>query len=98
MWAARDNGRNVNWASARNYCENYRGGGVTGWRMPTQDELAGLYASGVHKDKIANISLLWAADTRGSDAAALGFGLGERLWMPQATGNLLRVLPVRYAK
>jgi hypothetical protein len=43
MWAAKDNGSNINWANAKSYCENYRGGGYTDWRMPTQDELAGLY-------------------------------------------------------
>jgi len=43
MWAAKDNGSNINWANAKSYCENYRGGGFTDWRMPTHDELAGLY-------------------------------------------------------
>ena len=43
MWAAHDNGSNINWANAKSYCENYRGGGYTDWRMPTQNELAGLY-------------------------------------------------------
>jgi hypothetical protein len=43
MWAAKDNGSNINWANAKSYCENYRGGGYTDWRMPTQNELAGLY-------------------------------------------------------
>jgi hypothetical protein len=43
MWAAKDNGENINWANAKSYCENYRGGGYTDWRLPTVDELAGLY-------------------------------------------------------
>lgn len=43
MWAAKDNGSNINWTNAKSYCENYRGGGYTDWRMPTQDELAVLY-------------------------------------------------------
>jgi hypothetical protein len=43
MWAARDNGRNINWRDAKDYCDNYRGGGYTGWRMPTRDELERLY-------------------------------------------------------
>jgi tetratricopeptide (TPR) repeat protein len=46
MWAAEDNGSNINWQGAKSYCENYRGGGYTDWRMPTQDELAGLYDAG----------------------------------------------------
>ena len=43
MWAVRDNGRMINWADAKYYCENYRGGDYKDWRMPTQYELAGLY-------------------------------------------------------
>jgi len=43
MWAAKDNGSNISWKGAKSYCENHRGGGYSDWRMPTQDELAGLY-------------------------------------------------------
>ena len=43
MWAAKDNDSNIDWSGAKSYCENYRGGGYTDWRMPTQDELSGLY-------------------------------------------------------
>ncbi len=43
MWASKDNGGNINWQNAKSYCENYRGGGHSGWRMPTQNELAELY-------------------------------------------------------
>jgi hypothetical protein len=42
MWAAKDNGSGA-WTSAKSYCENYRGGGYTDWRMPTLNELEGLY-------------------------------------------------------
>jgi Protein of unknown function (DUF1566) len=43
MWAAKDNGSDINWQDAKFYCENYHGGGYTDWRMPTLDELDGLY-------------------------------------------------------
>jgi TolB-like protein len=43
MWASKDNGYDINWQNAKNYCESFRGGGYSDWRMPTQDELAGLY-------------------------------------------------------
>jgi len=43
MWAAKDNGSNIDWQGAKSYCDNYRGGGYSDWRMPMQDELAGLY-------------------------------------------------------
>jgi len=103
MWAAKDNGSDINWANAKSYCENYRGGGHTDWRMPTQDELAGLYASGVTAKNNPLIKLTWyypwASETRGSEAAVFGFVYGKRLWYPQEnifSGN--RALPVRSAK
>ena len=43
IWAAKDNGSDINWVNAKFYCENYRGGGYKDWRMPTLDELEGLY-------------------------------------------------------
>ena len=45
MWAARDNGADVNWYEAKSYCEGFRGGGYKNknWHMPTIVELAGLY-------------------------------------------------------
>jgi Protein of unknown function (DUF1566). len=43
MWAAKDNGSDINWVNAKFYCENYRGGDYTDWRMPTLDELEWLY-------------------------------------------------------
>jgi TolB-like protein len=46
MWAAKDNGGDIEWRFAKSYCEEYRGGGYTDWRMPTQNELAGLYDAG----------------------------------------------------
>jgi len=49
MWAAKDNGSDINWQDAKNYCDNYRGGGYTDWRMPTLDELAELYDNGKAK-------------------------------------------------
>ncbi|HOC60717.1 MAG TPA: hypothetical protein PKN70_12245, partial [Smithellaceae bacterium] len=73
----------------KSYCENYRGGGYSDWRMPTQDELAGLYdqsltgytqecCSTCNKVKITDLIHLtcccpWASETRGSDAAFFHF-------------------------
>jgi hypothetical protein len=49
MWAAKDNGSDINWANAKSYCENYRGGGYMDWRMPMLDELSGLYETKTYK-------------------------------------------------
>ncbi|MBP7508881.1 MAG: DUF1566 domain-containing protein [Prolixibacteraceae bacterium] len=43
MWASKDSGDDMNWPDAKTYCKYYSGGGYTDWRMPTPDEIAGLY-------------------------------------------------------
>ena len=109
MWAERDNGSNINWANAKNYCENYRGGGYTDWRMPTQDELAGLYDESKSYKSCGQVVRLtelihltctapWTPETRGSDAAYFYFPTGERLWILQSNDYGGRALPVRSGK
>lgn len=113
MWAAKDNGRNINWTDAKSYCETYRGGGYTDWRMPTQDELVGLYDGSKSRPGACNQSYnihvateliditcfwLWNSATRGSAAAVFNFRYGERSWSPQSYVTNSRVLPVRSGK
>jgi len=112
MWAAKDNGSDINWQGAKSYCENYRGGGYTDWRMPTQDELAGLYDQtktyksdcgfDVHLTELIRLTCVapWASETRGSAAAFFYFNDGERrFWDPVTSDRRnYRVLPVRSGK
>jgi len=42
-WTKQDNGSDVNWDQAKAYCSNLRLGGFTDWRLPTIDELQGIY-------------------------------------------------------
>ena len=110
MWAAKDNGENISWQDAKSYCENYRGGGYTGWRMPTQVELAGLYDEaktytcaagyGVHLTELIQLStgFFWASEKRGSDAAYFGFSAGKLYWDLQSHASYYRALPVRSGK
>ncbi|HYA15729.1 MAG TPA: DUF1566 domain-containing protein [Syntrophales bacterium] len=110
MWAAKDNGSNINWQDAKSYCDNYSGGGYTDWRMPTQDELAGLYdakkryktACGYYAylTELTGLtcSFVWAAETRGSDGAYFYFGNGSRNWTRHSDDNYNRALPVRAVK
>ena len=42
MWTAQDNGSDVDWNQATNYCATLRTGGYTNWRLATIDELEGL--------------------------------------------------------
>lgn len=108
MWAAKDNGGNVNWQDAKSYCENYRGGGYADWRLPKQYELANLYDGNKQGSAGARITDLieittthgwtWAAETDDSFASAFKFSTGEPgAGIPQSYGYY-RVLPVRTVK
>jgi len=105
LWAAEDNGSNTTFPNAKSYCESYRGGGHTDWRMPMQDELAGLYdeiktydseCGDVHLTKLIHLTCaaVWAWETSGSNAAAFRFRDGQRGWAPQSGSRGLRALPV----
>jgi len=107
VWAAKDNGGNIDWADAKSYCENYRGGGYTDWRMPTQDELEGLYDRTVTGNNSYHLTILieltascpWASETRrGSEAAYFNFNSGSRFWFRQSADYDYRALPVRSGK
>jgi hypothetical protein len=114
MWAAKDNGSNINWANAKSYCENYRGGGYTDWRMPTQYELAGIYDAGkksknlptgdcrggYHITKLIHLTCCcpWTSEWRDSQCGYFRFGSGTLIWIDQSADIRLRALPVRSAK
>jgi hypothetical protein len=111
IWPEEDNGRDITWANAKFYCEDYRGGGYKDWRMPTQDELAGLYDGSksykaTQRDYNVKLTELirlsaccpWASDTRSSDAAYFYFFEGLRYWDPQSNAYDFRALPVRSGK
>ena len=46
MWAARDNGRDVDWRGASSYCFDLQAPGYD-WRLPTIGELEGIYDPGI---------------------------------------------------
>ena len=112
MWAAKDNGKDISWANAKSYCENYRGGGYTDWRLPTQHELMGLFDANKSQKAECGIPTIhiatdlihltcwwvWGSETRGSDAAGFHFGKGPRALMPQSHASDGRALPVRSGK
>lgn len=112
MWAARDNGVDINWNNAKRYCEGYRGGGYTDWRIPTQNELWGLYDAGKPRPapcnrtqhiyvatELIDITCFgpWAYESRNSDAVLLNFHNGVWFWPPKSNTNGTRVIPVRSA-
>jgi hypothetical protein len=43
MWAKKDNGSDVTWQQAMDYCRNLKLAGHSDWRLPIIDELQGIY-------------------------------------------------------
>jgi hypothetical protein len=108
MWASRDNGKDINWRDAKRYCENYRGGGYSDWRMPTLYELEGLYdrsrsyqskqrSYNVHLTELIQLTTCcpWASEIHGPETASFDFLGGYRHWRGQSYSNTYRALPVR---
>jgi hypothetical protein len=113
MWAAKDNGSDIKWQDAKFYCENYRGGDYKDWRMPTLDELEGLYdasksrpaacygSNSIHVvTELIDITCFcpWASETSNSEAAIFDFGPGIRSGFASQLTRFSRALPVRYGK
>ena len=111
IWAAKDNGRDINWYDAKKYCMTYRGGGYTDWRMPTKDELAQLYdarkaqryearQNPLHLTELIRLSdcCPWSSQTRGSESAYFDFSDGTHWWFLSPGTSVNRALPVREAK
>ncbi|TSA48047.1 MAG: DUF1566 domain-containing protein [Deltaproteobacteria bacterium] len=110
MWAAKSSDTGfifgTRWHQARSYCENFRGGAYTDWRMPTLNELANLYDrsvnghNGYHLTTMITLTYrgVFSSDTRGSDGAGFDFKDGRRYWFPQSSPDYTRSLPVRSGK
>jgi hypothetical protein len=85
MWAARDSGKGMDEEDARAFCENYRGGGHTDWRMPSLDELETIFdpltrnKSGYHVTKLIDITVesVWGSEAPDA-ASAFNFMDGSR--------------------
>jgi hypothetical protein len=106
MWASRDNGSDIHWKDATDYCKNYRAGGYTDWRMPTEDELAGLFDNSktyksdggykVHLTKLIHLTTTWIWTSAGF---RFNFFDGKRVVVKTAYGFVYyRVLPERSGK
>ncbi len=105
MWAEKDNGKDINWYNANSYCQNYRGGGYSDWRLPSHDEITRIHSQskktryGYHIKELIKITsgYLWISDTRnsGSGGAYFTFTSGIKRWDNQTDANGYRALPVR---
>ena len=115
MWPKHDNGwgNDVNWVQARDYCASLTLAGYSNWRLPTVDELAGIYDKTQDvkvslPDGIAlfhvkgNIKLsgyIWGNMLpEGGRAWAYYFYEGERHAYGTGSNNMARSLCVRQSK
>ena len=106
MWAVRDNGKDVDWYDADNYCKDFEAGGYSDWRLPDVKELATLYTKGTkNKDGYFIIDLIkitdccmWSADTNMGGAEIFSFKSGKKPVGFLADTYQLRALPVRTNK
>ena len=103
MWQAADNGVDISWFEAKDFCEELRSGGFDDWRMPTQDELATLYRlegaeTGEYyilPDIQISACCQWASDAAGAKVASFDYAYGNRDWGHPRSTVEARVLPVR---
>jgi len=86
----------TNWNEANSWVD----GLGSNWRMPTLDELRGLYDAGVTSDDWGYFQnsgyRVWSSQTEGSSSAWLfGFFNGGELYRTRRYGNITRVFAVR---
>jgi hypothetical protein len=93
LWMDTDNGSDVSWGQAQNYCENLDLKGYTDWRLPTVDELKTLYDRSLKTQyKIKGpiklgAATLWSGSTNNSgDAWSLNFFNGGTSLSPTRGG------------
>jgi hypothetical protein len=76
MWTAKDNGSSIIRANAWGYCKNYRSSGYTDWRMPTQNEIAGLYDKAQTYQSECREPSLFTSDIHSTELIRLTMYLG----------------------
>ncbi len=109
MWARQDNGGDVNWYQARDYCRSLTLAGYSDWRLPTIDELQGIYDPAqsatvadqqVHIKEGIHLTGPWVSSSSPSDASGMvpyfGFDyLGDHAFHSRVIGVNGRALCVR---
>lgn len=104
-WAKKDNGSDATWSQADEYCRNLTLGARSGWRLPTIDELWGIFVwskagqPGLHPK--GGIRLSWPgvwSSTEGNNSEekwAFSFYNGSRGSSEIGPGHINRALCVR---
>jgi hypothetical protein len=103
MWAAKDNGKDIDFHDAEVYCNSFSAGGYTDWRMPDIEELENLYEADSNNKsgfKITGLIQLssccpWSSYDSFGSSSAFNFKKGRETWGFKTDTQLFRALPVR---
>jgi len=93
LWTVKDSGDDMNWSQSKDYCEKLTLEGHEDWRLPTVDELKGLYDRSQSKQyKIKGpielgAATMWSGSTNNSgDAWSFNFFNGGTSMSPTRGG------------
>ena len=86
-YVAPDPGNRMEWSAANSYCNNLSLEGMTGWKMPTRDELVQMYADrmsigGFYIDSSYTGSMYWSSTATGNYHYYVRFYSGSVFWDP----------------
>lgn len=102
MWTMEDNGKDITWQGADQYCRSLSLAGLSGWELPPIDELEKLYDPQSSSEyKIRGPFRLtaccpWSSTKEGSGSAwGFLFSFGERFRVPLGVSSYYRALCVR---
>jgi tetratricopeptide (TPR) repeat protein len=68
MWARQDNGSQITWSQARDYCENLRTLDHSDWRLPSVSEVNAIYDSRRLDHNRGGLRLTWIPSKHGGPA------------------------------
>ena len=110
IWASKSS-KTMTWSNAKTYIENYKGGGYTDWRMPTEAELESLFdpwmksPKGYLLTKYIDIQgcCPWTSGTKPKDPgdqyrAVFDFSNGQPYYGTKINDTASPALPVRGGK
>ena len=99
VWSRRDNGRRLNWHDAAGCVQNLDLGGFHDWRLPTLEELHGLWdppRRTIRKPFELTGAWVWSGTRAGADHAwCFYYAIGMRVRYPLNVSYDLRALFVR---
>ena len=99
VWSRRDNGRRLNWHDAAGCAQNLDLGGFHDWRLPTLEELHGLWDPphrAIRKPFELTGAWVWSGTRAGNDHAwCFYYAIGMRVRYPLNVSYDLRALFVR---